>query len=84
MHLEPLFNDYALDGVGGPWKDLPSDSRVRRQRGHLLASERIHGSAFWIKTPIDPNPEWVEQVGAAFRKVIANADRLSEVAPVDV
>ncbi len=80
MHLEPLFNDYALDNVGGPWKDLPSDSRMRRQRGNLPVSERIHGSAFWIKTPIDPNPEWVEQVGAAFRKVIANAGRLAELA----
>ncbi len=84
MHLEPLFTDYGFDNVGGPWKDLPPDSRLRRQRGHLPASERIHDTAFWITTPFDPNPAWVEQVGAAFRKVIANADRLPALTTAEV
>ena len=30
---------------------------------------------------MDPNREWVEQVGADSRKVTANAERLAELAP---
>ena len=80
MHLEGLFNDFAFDDLGGPWGDLPSEARQPMARGSLPASERIHDTCFWLSTPVDPNPEWVEQTGEAFRKVAAQGERLAEVA----
>ncbi len=80
MHLEPLFNDFPMDDLGGPWGDFTPGTRRTMQRGSLPVSERIHDTCFWLSTPVDPNPEWVEQVAAAFRKVVDHADRLAEVA----
>jgi len=79
MHLEPLFNDFPLDDLGGPWADHP-DARRKMGRGSLPVSERIHDTCFWLTTPVDPNPRWVEQVAEAFRKVVDHADRLAEIA----
>jgi hypothetical protein len=76
MHLEALFNDLPLDQMAGPWADLPAAARCTHKRGSLPASERIHDTCFWLSTPVDPNPQWVEQVGEAFRKVVAHAGRL--------
>ena len=80
MHLEPLFIDFPLDDLGGPWGDLPADARRKRKRGDLPVSERVHDRCFWLTTPVDPNPTWVEQVGFAFEKVATNGERLAEVA----
>ena len=80
MHLEPLFSDFPLDDLGGPWGDLPPDARRKAEPGSLPVSEQVHNSCFWLTTPVDPDPEWVEQVGRAFAKVAANGDRLAEIA----
>ncbi|MSS71373.1 MAG: DegT/DnrJ/EryC1/StrS family aminotransferase [Candidatus Latescibacteria bacterium] len=79
MHLEPLFNDFPLEDLGGPWADH-ADGRRKMERGSLPVSERVHDTCFWLSTPVDPNPEWVEQVAVAFKKVVDNAGRLAEVA----
>jgi dTDP-4-amino-4,6-dideoxygalactose transaminase len=80
MHLEPLFNDFPFDGLGGPWADLPPEARHRLTRGSLPVSERIHDTCFWLSTPVDPNPQWVEQTAEAFRKVVNHADRVAKAA----
>jgi dTDP-4-amino-4,6-dideoxygalactose transaminase len=80
MHTEPLFNDFPLDDLGGPWGDIPKDARTQMKEGSLPISERIHDSCFWLTTPVDPSPEWVDQVAQAFEKVAANGARLAELA----
>ena len=80
MHLEPLFDDFDFDGVGGPWADLPPGTRRPMSLGSLPVSERIHQTRFWLTTPVDPSPDWVRQVAEAFSKVAANGARLTELA----
>ena len=80
MHLEPLFNDFPFDDLGGPWADLPSDARRPMKPGALPVSEGVHDTCFWLTTPVDPSPEWVEQTAEAFRKVAAHGERLAEIA----
>jgi len=80
MHLEPLFNDFPFDDLGGPWADLPAGARRIMKPGSLPVSERIHDTVFWLTTPVDPCDEWVEQTAEAFRKVVAHGDRLAELA----
>lgn len=79
MHLEPLFNDFDFEGLGGPWGDLPADTRRPLKRGALPVSERVHDTCFWLSTPVDPSDEWLEQNAAAFRKVVEHGPRLAEV-----
>ena len=79
MHTEPLFNDFPLDDLGGPWGDIPKDARIQMKKGSLPISERIHDSCFWLTTPVDPSPEWVDQVAQAFEKLAANGARLAEL-----
>ena len=80
MHLEPLFNDFSFDDLGGPWGDLPQGARIPYQPGDLPVSEHIHDSCFWLSTPVDPGPAWVDQVAAAFAKVTNHGERLAEIA----
>lgn len=77
MHLEPLFNNFSFEGLGGPWADFEPGVRRPMRRGDLPISERIHDTCFWLTTPVDPDPRWVEQVAEAFRKVVAHADRVA-------
>lgn len=80
MHLEPLFNDFPFDDLGGPWADLPPGTRQRLERGSLPVSERVHDTCFWLTTPVDPSTEWVEQTAEAFHKVASHGERLTEIA----
>ena len=80
MHLEPLFNDFAFDDLGGPWSDLVPDARQPMARGSLPISEAVHDTCFWLSTPVDPSPAWIEQTAAAFRKVAGQGERLAEIA----
>jgi perosamine synthetase len=80
MHLEPLFNDFPFEGLGGPWADLPPGTRRIMRPGSLPVSERLHNTTFWLTTPVDPSDEWLEQVAAAFRKLVEHRDRLAELA----
>ena len=70
---------HAFDDLGGPWGDLPPETRQPMARGSLPVSERIHDTCFWLSTPVDPNPEWVEQTAEAFEKVARNGPRLAEI-----
>ena len=79
MHLEPLFNGFLFDDLGGPWADFPAEVRHPLERGSLPVSERVHDTCFWLSTPVDPDPKWVEQVAEAFRKVVGNAERIAEL-----
>ena len=83
MHLESLFNDFPFEGLGGPWPDFPPEVRHPLSRGALPVSERVHDTCFWLGTPVDPDPRWVEQVAEAFRKVTTHAGRAAEVASQD-
>ena len=78
MHLEPLFNDFSFDGLGGPWADLPAEGR--RLVCNLPVSERLQAMSFWLATPVAPATEWVEQTAQAFAKVAAHRERLFEIA----
>ncbi|MDE2701390.1 MAG: hypothetical protein OXI23_21150, partial [Gemmatimonadota bacterium] len=78
MHLEPLFNDFSFDGLGGPWADLPAGAR--RPICNLPVSERLQDMSFWLATPVAPVAEWVEQTAQAFAKVAAHRERLFEIA----
>jgi len=79
MHLEPLFTDFPFEGLGGPWGSPGGDTRKVFPRGSLPVSEKLAENVFWLSTPVDPDPAWLEQVAAAFRKVRANVDRLKEL-----
>ena len=79
MHLEPLFCKFPFDNLGGPWADLSADVRRPMERGSLPVSERIHDTCFWLTTPVDPNPDWVEQTAEAFRKVVSHGERLAKM-----
>lgn len=79
MHLESLFNDFSFEGLGGPWGYLPDNARKSYRPGSLPISERIHSTCFWLSTPVDPDPIWVEQTAEAFQKVYDNRSRLSEL-----
>jgi hypothetical protein len=76
MHLEPAFGDFPYAGLGGPWGAPGGDGRRACPAGSLPASEWLAANAFWMNTPVDPAPELIEQVSAAFHKVLANVDRL--------
>ena len=80
MHLESLFNDFAFDDLGGPWADLAPDARIRMPPGSLPVSEAVHDTCFWLSTPVDPSPAWVEQTAEAFRKVASQGGRLAQIA----
>ena len=80
MHSEPLFNTFPFEDLGGPWADLPTTARRCMERGSLPVSERIHDTCFWLTTPVDPNPEWVEQTAEAFGKMASHGKRLAEIA----
>ncbi len=80
MHLQPLFNDFPLERLGGPWGDLPPDARRPLRAGSLPVSERLNRTCFWLTTPVDPDPEWVEQTAAGFAKVAAAGPRLRDLA----
>lgn len=76
MHLEPAFSDFPYAGLGGPWGAQDGDGRRACPAGSLPVSEWLAANAFWMNTPVDPAPELIEQVSAAFHKVINNADHL--------
>lgn len=49
------------------------------ERGSLPVSERIHNTRFWLTTPVDPAPGWVEEIAEAFRKVVSHGEHLAEI-----
>ena len=80
MHAEPVFTDFPFGGFGGPWGSPGGDGRRPQPRGSLPVSEALADRVFWLTTPVDPDPLWVEQIAAAFRKVVEQAPRLAELA----
>jgi dTDP-4-amino-4,6-dideoxygalactose transaminase len=80
MHAEPLFVDFPLDDFGGPWGSPGPDARRPQPRGSLPVTEALADQVFWLTTPVDPEPAWVEQIGEAFRKVVEQAPRVAELA----
>jgi dTDP-4-amino-4,6-dideoxygalactose transaminase len=78
MHLEPLFNDFPLDGLGGPWGVPGFITRHPHAPGSLPVSESVAGRVFWLPAFADPEPGLLEQYVEAVRKVIANAHRLGD------
>ncbi len=80
MHLEPVFTDFPFDGFGGPWGSPGGDPRRPQPRGSLPVTEALADQIFWLTTPVDPDPAWLEQVIAAFQKVVDQAPRLRTLA----
>jgi dTDP-4-amino-4,6-dideoxygalactose transaminase len=76
MHAEPLFGDFPLEDFGGPWGSPGGDTRRPQPRGSLPVTEDLARRVFWLTTPVDPDPRWLEQVAAAFAKVVEQAPRL--------
>ncbi len=76
MHLEPALSTFPFDGLGGPWGAPGGDGRRAIPAGGLPNSEWLAANAFWMNTLVDPAPELLEQVSAAFHKVLGNVDRL--------
>jgi perosamine synthetase len=79
MHTEPLFNDFPFEGFGGPWGAWATQGRDPRRpqpRGSLPVTETLADQVFWLTTPVDPEPVWLEQIVTAFRKVVEHAPRL--------
>ncbi len=79
MHAEPLFTDFPFDSFGGPWGSPGGDPRRPQPRGSLPVTEALADQIFWLTTPVDPDPVWVEQVAAAFKKVVEQAPRLRTI-----
>ena len=88
MHLEPVFNDFPFDGLGGPWGSPGGDHRKPHAPGSLPVSERVAASVFWLPVFTDPEPGLLEQYIGAVEKVVRRADRLlslvKEPAPASV
>jgi dTDP-4-amino-4,6-dideoxygalactose transaminase len=80
MHTEPALASFPFDGFGGPWGSHGGDSRVPTSRGSLPVTEALADQIFWLTTPVDPDPAWLDQVAAAFRKVVEHAPRLAQLA----
>ena len=80
MHTEPVFTDFSFEQLGGPWGSAGGDTRRPQPRGSLPVTEQLADQVFWLSTPVEPDPVWLEQVAAAFRKVVAQAGRLGEIA----
>jgi len=76
MHLEPVFNDFPFDGLGGPWGSRGGDNRRPNKPGSLPVSERVAASVFWLPAFTEPEPGLLEQYIAAVEKVVHHADRL--------
>ncbi|HEV8636391.1 MAG TPA: DegT/DnrJ/EryC1/StrS family aminotransferase [Chloroflexota bacterium] len=77
MHLEPLFNDFPLESLGGPWGMPGFITRHRYAPGSLPVSEAVAGRVFWLPAFADPEPGLLEQYVDAIRKVVANAHQLA-------
>jgi dTDP-4-amino-4,6-dideoxygalactose transaminase len=82
MHTEPVFTDFPFEDLGGPWGSAGGDNRRPQPRGSLPVSEALADQIFWLSTPVDPQPRWLEQIIAAFRKVVEAAPRLAAREPV--
>jgi dTDP-4-amino-4,6-dideoxygalactose transaminase len=80
MHAEPLFNAFPFEGFGGPWGSPGGDGRRPQPRGSLPITEALADQVFWLTTPVDPDPVWVGQIAAAFRKVVDQAPRVAALA----
>jgi perosamine synthetase len=80
MHTEPIFTDFPLSDFGGPWGSPGVDARRAQPRGSLPVTERLADQVFWLTTPVDPEPQWLEQVAGAFRKVVEQASRVAALA----
>ena len=80
MHTEPALAGFPFDGFGGPWGSPGGDTRRLQPRGSLPVSEALADQVFWLTTPVDPDPVWLDQVIAAFRKVVDQAPRLAQLA----
>jgi dTDP-4-amino-4,6-dideoxygalactose transaminase len=78
MHAEPVFNDLPLNQFGGPWGSAGGDPRRPQPRGSLPVTEALADQVFWLSTPVDPDPRWVEQIAGAFRKVVEQAPRIAD------
>ena len=46
--------------------------------GSLPVSERLNRTCFWLQTPVDPDPLWVDQTAAGFAKVAAAGPRMAD------
>jgi len=77
MHLEPLFNAFPLESLGGPWGMPGFITRQRHAPGSLPVSEAVASQVFWLPAFADPEPGLLEQYVDAVHKVVANAHRLS-------
>jgi dTDP-4-amino-4,6-dideoxygalactose transaminase len=77
MHLEPLFNDFPLESLGGPWGEPGFVTPQRHAPGSLPVSEAVAARVFWLPAFVDPEPGLLEQYVDAVRKVVANAHRLA-------
>ena len=81
MHTEPVFTDFPFEDLGGPWGAPGADPRRPQPRGSLPVTEALADQIFWLTTPVDPDPVWVEQIIAAFRKVVEAAPHLAAREP---
>lgn len=80
MHTEPLFNDFPMAGFGGAWGawgSTQADPRRPHSRGSLPVTERLADEVFWLTTPVDPDPMWLDQIALAFFKVVECAPDLA-------
>jgi len=80
MHVEPVFSDFPFEQFGGPWGSPGGDGRRAKPLASLPVTERLADQIFWLSTAVDPDPVWLEQVVAAFRKVVAQASRVASLA----
>jgi perosamine synthetase len=80
MHTEPLFDRFPFEGFGGPWGSPGGDGRRPQPRGSLPITEALADQVFWLTTPVDPDPVWVGQIAAAFRKVVEQVPRVAALA----
>ena len=66
----------------GPQVPLIEDEQAARRpqpRGSLPVTEKLADEVFWLTTPVDPDPAWLDQIERAFRKVIERAADLAAV-----
>jgi perosamine synthetase len=76
-HLHPFWNECDVYGDGKPTRLAFADRDVRQKPGDCPVAERINHRLISVPRFVGFDPERVDQIAAAYRKVLTNLDQLA-------
>jgi dTDP-4-amino-4,6-dideoxygalactose transaminase len=83
-HLHPYWNELDLYHDGMPTRQFFAERDVTQGPGDCPVAERINDRLLSVPRMPSFEPEWVDQVAAAYRKVFASLDELEGMSSSDV